>query len=113
MWFEYPYSAAYMETIRGGAAEQGLVDRVGDRVGEKVGIKVGDRVGIKVGIKLTANQERILEILAQQPRMTAPELAEIIGISKRKIEQNVASLKKSGRLRRIGPRKTGHWEVVE
>jgi ATP-dependent DNA helicase RecG len=45
--------------------------------------------------------------------MTAPELAKVIGISPRKIEQNVASLKKIGQLRRIGSRKAGYWEVVE
>lgn len=80
---------------------------------ERVGEKVGIGVGIKVGINVTANQQRILEILNRKPRMTASELADIIGISTRKIEQNVASLKRAGRLRRIGSRKTGHWEVVQ
>lgn len=80
---------------------------------ERVGEKVGIGVGIKVGIKVTANQQRILQILHRKPRMTASELAGIIGISTRKIEQNVASLKRAGRLRRIGSRKTGHWEVVQ
>jgi ATP-dependent DNA helicase RecG len=79
---------------------------------ERVGEKVGIGVGIKVGINVTANQQRILEILSQKPRMTASGLAKIIGISTRKIEQNVAGLKRAGRLRRIGARKTGHWEVV-
>ena len=64
-------------------------------------------------MKLTANQHRILETLLQKPHMTALEIAEIVGISKRKIEQNIASLKKTGRLRRIGSRKTGHWKVVK
>ena len=45
--------------------------------------------------------------------MAAPELAEIVGISERKIEQNIATLKKMGRLKRIGPAKGGHWEVVK
>lgn len=94
----------------------------GDRVGikgrdKKVRIKVGIKVGIKrrgkVGEGLTANQQRILELLVQQPQMTAPELAEIIKISPRKIEQNIATLKEMGRLRRIGSRKTGYWEVVK
>ena len=45
--------------------------------------------------------------------MAAPELAEIVGISERKIEQNIATLKKLGRLKRIGPAKGGHWEVLK
>ena len=71
------------------------------------------RVGEKVGEKLTANQQRILDFLVQHPQMAAVELAKRIGISKRKIEQNTATLKKMGRLKRIGPDKGGHWEVVE
>lgn len=45
--------------------------------------------------------------------MAAPELAEKVGISKRKIEQNVAALKKMGRLKRIGAARGGHWEVLK
>ena len=45
--------------------------------------------------------------------MTAPALGQTIGISLRKIHQNIAALKEMGRLRRIGSRKTGHWEVVK
>ena len=44
--------------------------------------------------------------------MTTQELAKIIGISKRKIEQNTAILKKSGRLKRVGTAKGGHWIPV-
>jgi ATP-dependent DNA helicase RecG len=99
IWFEFPYSEAYLEIIPGG----------GDRgVGERVGEKVGERVGEK----LTANQRRILGFLSQYPSMAAPELAEKVGISKRKIEQNVAALKKMGRLKRIGAARGGHWEVL-
>lgn len=101
LWFEFPYSAAYLEIIPGRAGRRGLGEEVGERVGERV------------GEKLTANQQRILELLFQHPRMAAPELAEIVGISKRKIEKNVATLKKMGRLQRIGPAKGGHWEVLK
>lgn len=72
-----------------------------------------DRVGEKVGEKLTANQEKILLQLSQNENLSARELAELVGISSRKIEQNIARLKNLGRLRRIGPAKGGYWEVVE
>ena len=41
----------------------------------------------------------------------AKELSEHVGISSRKIEQNIGKLKELGLLRRIGPAKGGHWEV--
>jgi len=71
-----------------------------------------NRVGEKVGEKLTASQEQILIRLNRNANLSARELSELVGISSRKIEQNIAKLKKLGRLRRIGPPKGGYWEVV-
>lgn len=88
------------------AAQDTTPERVGEKVGEK-------GRGKRSGKKLTANQQGILELLSQHPRMAAPELAEIVGISERKIEKNIATLKKMGRLKRIGSAKGGHWEVVK
>ena len=82
-------------------------------LGEKVGEKVGERVGENAGKKLTRNQQQILELLRQHPHMAAPELARQVGISSRKIEQNIARLKELQLLKRIGPARGGHWEVVQ
>ncbi len=87
------------------AAQETTQERVGEKVGEK-------GRGKRSGKKLTVNQQGILELLFQHPKMAAPELAEIVGISERKIKQNIATLKKIGRLKRIGPAKGGHWEVT-
>ena len=73
----------------------------------------GEKVGEKVGESLTPNQKRILSLLRQNTRLSARELAEKVGISSRKIEQNIAKLKESGSLRRIGPAKGGYWEVLK
>jgi len=88
------------------AAQETTQERVGEKVGEK-------GRGKRSGKKLTVNQQGILELLFQHPKMAAPELAEIVGISERKIEQNIATLKKIGRLKRIGPAKGGHWEILK
>jgi ATP-dependent DNA helicase RecG len=39
------------------------------------------------------------------------DLAETLGISKRAVEKQVAKLQAQGRMRRVGGRKVGHWEV--
>jgi DNA-binding Lrp family transcriptional regulator len=44
--------------------------------------------------------------------ITIPELADAIGITERSIERTIKKLQEEGRLRRIGPAKGGHWEVV-
>lgn len=57
--------------------------------------------------------ERILEAVRANPAASFPELAEAIGKSESAIERAVRKLRQEGRLRRIGPNKGGHWEVVE
>ena len=52
-----------------------------------------EKVGEKVGEKLTENQERILAFLQASPYMAAPDLAERVAISVRKIETNLAKPK--------------------
>lgn len=56
---------------------------------------------------------KILELLAESPEMTIPQLANKLGISTRAIEKNIANLQKNKELRRIGPAKGGHWQVVK
>ncbi len=73
---------------------------------------VGEKVGQKVGEKITQNQEKILAAIKKDPTVSAQILSEKVGISARKIEENIAKLKKRGILKRIGPDKGGHWEVL-
>jgi ATP-dependent DNA helicase RecG len=53
-----------------------------------------------------------LDEITKNNRITTEELSKIVGISKRKIKENIAKLKKKGILKRIGPAKGGYWEVV-
>lgn len=55
--------------------------------------------------------ERILELLSGTRDMTLAELAKTLGLSTRAVEKQVANLRALGRLRRVGGRKVGHWEV--
>jgi ATP-dependent DNA helicase RecG len=77
------------------------------------GKNLGDRVGEKVGENLTQNQIRILENIRSNNKISAAKLSEIIGISSRKIEENIRKLKQRGLLKRVGSAKGGYWEVVD
>ena len=57
-------------------------------------------------------EEHIIALLRELPATTIPELADKFGVTTRAVEKQIAKLKKSGRLRRIGPAKGGHWEVL-
>jgi predicted DNA-binding transcriptional regulator YafY len=49
----------------------------------------------------------------QNTGLSVRELAEEVGISCRKIEQDISRLKESGSLRRIDPAKGGYWEDLK
>ncbi len=57
--------------------------------------------------------EKILAVLQQHPEMSLAEVAQEIGRSLRAVERACAVLVKDGRLRYIGPKKNGHWEVLK
>ncbi len=55
---------------------------------------------------------KILALIQVKPHITAPELADQLGISVRAVEKHLANLKAAGKLRRIGGAKGGRWECV-
>jgi len=59
------------------------------------------------------SSEKILGLLRQDGDLSAASLAAQIGISSRAVEKHLSNLRKTGRLRRIGPDKGGHWEVLK
>jgi ATP-dependent DNA helicase RecG len=56
---------------------------------------------------------KILAALKQDGYLTIPDLALMIGVTERSIERNIKKLQEQNRLRRIGPAKGGHWELIE
>ncbi len=58
-------------------------------------------------------EEQIVGLLSANGKLTIPELAEALGITTRAVEKQIARLRGQDRLRRVGPAKGGHWEVVK
>ena len=56
---------------------------------------------------------KILSLLKENPNLTIPELAEKTGKSESAVERSVRKLRESKHLKRIGPDKGGHWQVME
>ena len=57
--------------------------------------------------------DQILRMLDEKPEMTLAEVAQKIGKSLSAVERASSKLVKASRLRFIGPKKGGHWEVKE
>ena len=58
-------------------------------------------------------RELIIEILAQNPRVTVAEIAMKLNISSRGIEKQIRKLREVGTIKRVGGRYGGHWEVIK
>jgi len=56
--------------------------------------------------------EKILRLISENPQVTIAELARLTKLTPRSIERNIQSLQAQGSLRRIGPDKGGHWEII-
>ena len=82
------------------------------KLGGKLGDKLGGKLGDKLGEKLGENEKRILEIIINNKFITIPELSKTLDISTTAVENNLAKLKVKNTLKRIGPDKGGHWEIV-
>ena len=72
-----------------------------------------EKVVEKVVEKLSLNQRKIIEAIVKNPAISAKALANLVGISPRKIQDNLAKLKRAGMLKRVGPDKGGHWEIMK
>ncbi len=69
---------------------------------------------VTVNVTEHVTEKRRLRIRAEiqrNPRVTLPDLSSILGVTRRTIARDIATLKAAGRLRRVGPDKGGHWEV--
>ena len=73
---------------------------------------VGERVGERVGESLSPKRQEILNVIHDDPHITAKRIASKIGISTRKTEDHLRKLQTGSFLRRVGPRRGGHWEVL-
>jgi Fic family protein len=97
----YKYVDIATETRTGNkgkaGANVGTVDEKGDGVNE----------GINVGVKAD-----IITQLKRDPSLSAPRLAERLGITSRTVERHLQTLREAGLIKRVGSDKTGHWEMI-
>ena len=55
----------------------------------------------------------VLQLLADDPNLSVPQLAARLTKSELTIHRAIRSLRESGDLTRIGPDKGGHWQVIQ
>lgn len=58
------------------------------------------------------SSQKIIGVMQSMPDVTLAELANATGLSVAGVKKNIRKLKDANLIRRVGPDKGGHWEVV-
>lgn len=80
---------------------------------EKFGVnadKFGDTSEIQKKVSKTA--QKIIDLVISDPSITADNMANKIGVTKRAIEKNIKSLRGMGILVHEGSDKAGYWRII-
>jgi ATP-dependent DNA helicase RecG len=59
------------------------------------------------------SSEKILDFIKENNKISAQELADLLGLSSRAVEKHLARLKKEGFLERVGSAKSGYWKILK
>ncbi|MDU7781404.1 MAG: Fic family protein [Aeromonas caviae] len=94
------------------ALRDALVQAISDQPDAETRMSVNMSAKMSVEGRLKT-PELIVNVLRLAPHLTLAEVAERIGKSARTVERSASALVKDGRLRFVGPRKSGHWEVLD
>ncbi|MGC9364006.1 MAG: winged helix-turn-helix transcriptional regulator [Fidelibacterota bacterium] len=80
---------------------------------KKTSVKIQEKYGRSTEKGSEKSSEKILKLISQQADISAKDIAEKIGISPRAVEKHLARLKSKNIIKRIGPDKGGHWEIIK
>ena len=58
------------------------------------------------------SSQKVLELISVDDKITTQEMADKLEISRRAVAKTIAKLQSVGILRRVGPDKGGHWEII-
>ena len=59
------------------------------------------------------HRKKLLDLIRAQPALSIPAMADATGLSIYSVRHYLIALKSEGRIRRVGARKTGRWEIVD
>lgn len=82
-----------------------------NHVDEEFGVKFGKEFGVKFGVRFGANEKQVLLLLDETPTLSASDIAERIGLSKRGVEKQIKKFRDLGVITRQGSDKNGLWII--
>ena len=89
-----------------GVNEIGSVKRFGVNT-EKFGVNTNEQPK-----KVSKTAQKIIDLIISDSSITAENMANRIGVSKRAIEKNIKNLRDIGILKHEGSDKAGYWRII-
>ena len=89
---------------------QATTQETTEKTSEKGGLKSGLKSSLKSGLNKT--DVIIVDGIESNAKSTIPDLMDLTGLSRNGVKKALDRLKSAGIIRRVGPDKGGHWEVV-
>ena len=74
--------------------------------------ELNEGVGSDVPNGSVKSSVKIVEMMKENPDITIPMIAETLHKTTRAIEKSIAKLQSKGLVKRVGPDKGGHWEIM-
>ncbi|MBR6082911.1 MAG: putative DNA binding domain-containing protein [Salinivirgaceae bacterium] len=74
---------------------------------------VGENVGDVSVIELTERQRKIVNLIINDPTISATRMSVMMSVIKRTVERELAALRKQGVIAREGNARTGHWRIID
>lgn len=62
---------------------------------------------------ILSTAEIIIKLIKDKPTITAVEIAQKLGINRRNVITHLNKLQSAGRIKRVGAKKNGYWEVID
>ena len=85
----------------------GINGGINDGINEVINEGINERLS---GVEI--RHIKITDLIKSNPTLTLPELQNKLGISESTLERDIAVLKKQDKIKRMGSRKTGYWELL-
>ena len=109
--------------MRRGIGMEVTTEATTDVAMDKAGMSTGGTVNPPVNLpvnppvnlpeNLTVTAKKIYDLLREDGKYTYDRLSEAVGVARETVRVSIRSLVEANLIRRVGPDKTGHWEVVK
>jgi ATP-dependent DNA helicase RecG len=103
---EYPHLALSIEDL--GDFTRVKIEKLGNVTGNVTGDFTENFTE-----NFTERQIAVLDLINKNPSITTTELSGRLNVTRRTIMSDIDKCKSAGILRRVGPDRGGHWEVVK